>query len=199
MVKRILRPQFGYCHVVPGRFCWCGLLGQVLLVDRQQLRRRQRQEADDGVVQFARQLRDSRRRDAAVAGQQRPARTAHRASSAFRRARLQSARACTSSSRTPAARRASMSAPVQKPASVGRSCVVEETSACSGYSSCRRNSPALVLLEVEQAVAQNAETRQRLADRRLHGAQVLAHDDHLVAHALQRQDPHQVLACSSRT
>ena len=100
---------------------------------------------------------------------------------------------CTSSSMIPAARRAAMSAPTQKPASVGRSCVVEETSACRGYSSLAPEFAALVLFEVEQPVAQDAEARQRLAYRRLHRAQILAHHHHPIAHALQRQNAHEIL------
>ena len=93
---------------------------------------------------------------------------------------------------TPAARRASISAPIQKPASVGRSCVVEETSDCARILVVPPESAALVLLEIEQTVAEDAEARQRLADRRLHRAQILAHHHHLVAHAFERQDAHEV-------
>ena len=167
-------------------------LGEVFLVDRQKLRRRQRQKAHHGVVQLPGQLRIGVRRRAAGRAASAPARTAGPASSASPLRGMRFARRAPSSSIMPAARRASMSAPTQKPASVGRSCVVEETSACRGYSSCRRNSP-FVLFEIEQAVTQNAEARQRLAHRRLHGSQVLAHHHHAVAHALQRQNAHEIV------
>ena len=116
-------------------------LGQILLVDGQQLRRRHGQEADDGVVQFAGQFRVVRRRARQVSAHQLQLEQHVEHLLLLRLRAAPVCARCTSSSMMPAARRALMSAPTQKPASVGRSCVVEETSACRGYSSLRRNSP----------------------------------------------------------
>ncbi len=52
----------------------------------------------------------------------------------------------------------------------------------------------LVLFEIEQTVAQNAEARQRLPYRRIHGAEVLAHYHHPIAHAFERQNADEILA-----
>ena len=92
----------------------------------------------------------------------------------------------------PARRRASMSFTVQNPAMVARSCVVEEASACAGYSSGDLN-PAVHPLEIEQPVAQDAEAGQRFPHLRLNGAEIFADDDGVVAHAFERQNAHQVL------
>ncbi len=85
-----------------------------------------------------------------------------------------------------------MSRPSQKPASVGRSCVVAETRASRGYSCGARNRP-LVLFEIQQAIAQDSESMQDLARLIGHRAQILADDDHPIAHALQRENRKQGL------
>ena len=54
------------------------------------------------------------------------------------------------------------------------------------------NSPSASLFEIEQAVAQDAEAVQRFAHERLDGPQVFADDDHLMAHAFERQDADQI-------
>src|SRR5436309_14777703 len=51
---------------------------------------------------------------------------------------------------------------------------------------------AIVLLEVEQAVAENPEAGQRLADLRFDGAEILADNDYPVTDAFQCQDLHEI-------
>src|SRR5580698_9541292 len=48
-------------------------------------------------------------------------------------------------------------------------------------------------LEVEQPVTQNAEPGERLAHLRLDGAEILAHDDRVVADAFERKYSHQIV------
>ncbi len=99
----------------------------------------------------------------------------------------------------PAAWRASISAPVQKPARVGRSWVVEETSACGRVFVVAAHGAVRVLFEIEQAVAEDAEAGQGLADVGLHGAQVFADDDDAVADAFERQDADEIVSEVSQT
>src|SRR5262249_8770258 len=51
-----------------------------------------------------------------------------------------------------------------------------------------------VLFEVEEAVAENAESRQRFADRGFDRTKIFAHDGHVIAHALECENAHKILA-----
>ena len=85
-----------------------------------------------------------------------------------------------------------MSWPVQKPAMVGRSGVVVEVSACSGYFGGRLE-PFRIVFEDQQAVAENAEVGKSVAHVVLHRAEVFADNHRLIANAFEREDAHQIL------
>ena len=57
----------------------------------------------------------------------------------------------------------------------------------------RPESAVVILLEIQQAIAQDSESMQHLARLVGHGAQILADDDHPIAHALQRENRKQRL------
>src|SRR5205085_11634761 len=50
----------------------------------------------------------------------------------------------------------------------------------------------IVLLEIEQPVAEDSEAGQRLADLRFDGSEILADDDYVVPDAFQSQDLHEI-------
>ena len=52
---------------------------------------------------------------------------------------------------------------------------------------------AVLAFEIKQPIAQNAESRQCFPDLGLHRAEIFPHDDSLVAHAFERQNPHEIV------
>jgi len=52
----LLRPQLGYCQVLARQILLREFLCEILLIDGEKLRGRQRQESHDGVVQLAGEL-----------------------------------------------------------------------------------------------------------------------------------------------